>query len=207
MEKTQKRNKVKKVCSVLFSVLTFTLFALCLLLLIFAVTMRAKGNKNATWLFGYGMFQIVSGSMEPEISVGDVVIGKKTDFADLQAGDTIVFSMDGKLVTHRIVSVNTDGTVTTKGLANNMPDKPISENDYVARMQFVVPKLGRVLDFIRSAYGFLLLILLPLGGLILYESVTLTRKLKTYRIEQAREKELEKMRQEIEILKNKLDKK
>ncbi|MDR0284600.1 MAG: signal peptidase I [Propionibacteriaceae bacterium] len=98
---------------------------------------------------------VLTGSMEPGIMPGDVVVTKGIDTArarDLQIGDVITFlpyADDPMLVTHRIIakSVGSAGTsFTTKGDNNNTPDSWNPVNDYQVRGQllYVIPKIGYV---------------------------------------------------------------
>jgi signal peptidase I len=71
---------------------------------------------------------VISGSMEPTIHTGDLVISRNLATGDVQAGDVVTLhsQMTGKLVTHRVtaISPNDDGTwqIEMKGDANDEPD-------------------------------------------------------------------------------------
>ena len=72
-------------------------------------------------LFGYGNAIIVSGSMEPAISVDDMIVFRKQ--REYSVGDIVLYNDGFVNVTHRIVEINGD-QVITKGDANNAADKP-----------------------------------------------------------------------------------
>ena len=85
---------------------------------------QAKSNPNdVPSLFGYKPFIVLSGSMETEIYVGDLVIVKEVDSSTLKENDIIAFRDSENLVTtHRIVNViNSDKGLCfeTKGDNNN----------------------------------------------------------------------------------------
>lgn len=95
---------------------------------------------------------VVSGSMEPEISTGALIIAKKTDAKTLQVGDVASFPReDGVLVTHRVTSNDAfDGdtslrSVKMKGDANDAED----QSPYIASEALTplvtVPVIGNVL--------------------------------------------------------------
>ena len=53
-------------------------------------------------LMGYGIYEVVSGSMEPEIPVGSVVYVKAARPEEVEAGDVIAFNKGGSVITHRV---------------------------------------------------------------------------------------------------------
>lgn len=97
--------------------------------------------------FGYGMAAVLSGSMEPRLSVGDLVIIRQTD--TVCVGDIVVFQEAGRLIIHRVVSV--DGqTVQTMGDANTGLDDPVAAEAVKGVLIFDVPGLGAVVQFTRQ---------------------------------------------------------
>ena len=69
--------------------------------------------------FGVGMAVVLSGSMEPELSVDDVILVQQQD--GYEVGDVVVYQSGGALVVHRIVRIDGE-KVVTKGDANNAED-------------------------------------------------------------------------------------
>ena len=60
-------------------------------------------------LFGFKVFTVLSGSMEPKYPVGSLIYVKKVDYTTLKSGDVITFMLDENTVaTHRIVEVVPD---------------------------------------------------------------------------------------------------
>ena len=53
-------------------------------------------------LMGYEIYEVVSGSMEPEIPVGSVIYVKAVQPQEVEAGDVIAFHKDGSVITHRV---------------------------------------------------------------------------------------------------------
>ncbi len=94
---------------------------------------------------GYTSASITSGSMMPTLRVGDVVIAVDHDGTQI-APDTIVVYEEprrGDLVTHRVVSVNPDGSYTTKGDVNGVNDPaPIPAANIRGKTQWIVPFVG-----------------------------------------------------------------
>lgn len=91
---------------------------------------------------------VATGSMEPAIQVGDVVIVCRADPDKLQVGDIIRYRCDGYTVIHRIVARQdgVDGqalSFTTQGDSNNGPDTaPVSPEQVMGKVVLTVPKVG-----------------------------------------------------------------
>lgn len=71
---------------------------------------------------GFSTFIITGRSMEPAIPVGSVTIVQSVSPDAVQVGDVVTFSHGGRVVTHRLVAMETDGTFRTKGDANEVAD-------------------------------------------------------------------------------------
>lgn len=118
--------------------------------------------------FGWRLDVVQSGSMSPSIGVGDLVI-TSPQHADVQVGDVICFRSGGALVCHRVVSIDeTNETIVTKGDANEDPDpSPVPFDDVVGKVVLNVPSLGYVISFLRSPFGWALMILLTFLVLVI----------------------------------------
>ncbi len=97
---------------------------------------------------------IYSGSMNPTVEVGDIVLIQKVDTTSIQPGDIIQFYQDNVTVIHRVVrTTESDGQkhFITKGDANDDPDfKPVPLNYVLGKSVFTIPKLGWIQIFIKS---------------------------------------------------------
>ncbi|MBN1368058.1 MAG: signal peptidase I [Dehalococcoidales bacterium] len=89
------------------------------------------------------MLTVISGSMWPQLSRGDVVIVKETSLAEIEKGTVIVFRHEGGLAVHRVVNIN-GNWITTKGDANSVEDDPIPYNDVVGRVPLLGEKLVKI---------------------------------------------------------------
>ena len=74
------------------------------------------------WMLGYEAPQVISDSMEPTIMVGDNVVRVPAKVEDVSVGEVISFRMGSIVNTHRVIAVNPDGSLTTKGDGNTTPD-------------------------------------------------------------------------------------
>jgi signal peptidase len=118
--------------------------------------------------FGMRSFTVMSGSMEPTIHVGDVVIDRKIRALDARPGDVVTFSDPSgrkRLITHRIRSMHVQGNtvqVVTKGDANNAVERwTVPANGRIGRVELRVWKLGYPLVFAYSRFGLIALVALP----------------------------------------------
>lgn len=116
------------------------------------------GNK-LPMPFGYGAAVVLSGSMEPEFSKGDLIIVKETEDFDLN--DIVVFESDNALVVHRVVGMGKD-EVVTKGDANNVADEPITKDAVLGKVLFWIPYLGTFVGFLKTPAGIIIMIALAI---------------------------------------------
>src|SRR3989344_4388031 len=129
---------------------------------------------------------VKSGSMEPTIATGPLVIVKPADA--YAVGEVITFGEDSRNqipTTHRIVSVREEsGTVfyTTKGDANEEADvQEVAASNVIGKVLFDAPYAGYILDFARQPIGFTLLIGVPAGIIILDESARIIQEVAALR--------------------------
>ena len=112
------------------------------------------GNKMPMPL-GFATSVVLSGSMEPELAVNDMIIVVSRD--SYEEGDVVVFQSYGTLIVHRIISIDGE-TVVTQGDANPSPDAPIELADIKGEVVYAIPYVGLVLGFIRSPIGVILIL-------------------------------------------------
>lgn len=91
----------------------------------------------ATWLvFDLKVFKVSTGSMEPTLPVGTLVLVMPDE--DISVGDVITFYEDGgEITTHTFIGYAEDGTLMTKGDANLTPDRfsdPLEQSDVIGRV-------------------------------------------------------------------------
>lgn len=118
-------------------------------------------------LLGWHSYVVVSGSMEPRIGAGDVVIAAPTDDLALLRGRVAAFadpSRPGTVKTHRVVGTNPDGTLQTKGDANPTRDSAeLPVRDVIGLGRLLVPHAGQPMLWLHTGQwpmlaGFLLLV-------------------------------------------------
>jgi signal peptidase I len=113
---------------------------------------------------------VLTGSMEPKIPKGSVVINQWTDQKNLKVGDVIAYQhpSDKKIIyiTHRIVKIDKNGLLwrfETKGDANPASDfGMITQAGIEGKVIFTIPLIGYLIEFFKTPVGFILLVALPL---------------------------------------------
>ena len=108
-------------------------------------------------LLGFQCYTVISGSMEPEYRVGDLLYVKEINPNDIKVGDPITFILNEDLVvaTHRVVEIDAENQrFYTKGDANEIADsEPVHFNNVIGVPEFSIPKLGYVSDFVQNPPG------------------------------------------------------
>ncbi len=92
-------------------------------------------NMEYMNLFGYTVFKTETGSMKNTIGIGDFVIVKIGK--DVEYNDIITFKEKNTFITHRIIEIN-DENIVTKGDNNTAKDEPISRENVVGKVVFII---------------------------------------------------------------------
>ncbi|MBP0725110.1 signal peptidase I [Bacillus sp. RG28] len=167
-------NVLKKMLTVLFiSCLLFTFYKVAL----------ARINGEVPTIFGHQLYYVLSGSMEPKLHTGSIIlVSKKTPSLKLSKNEIITFKMpynETILVTHRIhkiIHANGKNFYETKGDANPVKDPWVVTQDQIVSVYsgFTIPYVGYVFKLVNgNGRSYLLLVivgvLLILMGLKFYK--------------------------------------
>lgn len=106
-----KGNIAKKILKIVLKILYQIFIVVCVILTIIIVLQKVS-NSNRT-ILGYRIFRVLTGSMEPEYDVGQVVICKEVPINDIKVGDDLVYlgtygDYNGKIIMHKIVAIDKD---------------------------------------------------------------------------------------------------
>lgn len=140
-------------------ILRFLILSLLIGYGIFIANAKYVLHEQLPMLGGYGTAIVLSGSMQPEIEVDDLLFIKKCD--SYEVNDVVTFvDTDLSLVTHRIVSYDPEtDTFTTKGDANNTPDRtPLDPERIKGRVVGKISKFGRFFSLFQNPLFILLLV-------------------------------------------------
>lgn len=177
----------KKTKNILRTVL-LVFIALTIGMNIYALNASRLAGNAVPMPFGVGAAVVLSGSMEPALSTGDLLFIAQKDTYEI--GDIIVFQEGRIAVTHRLID-KTEEHFITKGDANNTNDAPISPSQVKGKVVCAIPLVGYLVNAIKTPIGTLAIILLAIW---LVERPYHTQK-------ENDQKQLEAIKAEIEKLK------
>ena len=143
-------------CNLIGTLLILGVFVLCLPI-------------TAPRIFGYEIYDVLSGSMEPEIPVGSVIYVEKVDPSEVDVDDVIAFYDGESVIAHRVVTNRTSlGEFVTKGDANDVEDfDPIPYDALIGRVALHLPLLGHAMALYASSVGKVYLLLAFACGIML----------------------------------------
>lgn len=105
----------------------------------------------ATGALPYKLYVVHTGSMSPTIPSRSAVIVQEHHY---RVGQPIAFLADGTVITHRLISVNADGTIITKGDANETPDPwQVRTSAIIGGVVASPPELGYWLTYLKNPLG------------------------------------------------------
>ena len=156
--------KMKKIKKIIASIL-FLFLALFLFLNLYNFICLKILKQDLTSLFGYSVLEVVSGSMEPTLQVGDLIV-IQTKHYQYQENDIVTFyDVNHSFVTHRIISLEKDQMIT-KGDNNNTNDEATATKNIVGKYLFKISGLGSVLTAFKNPL--VSLMILVIGILVCY---------------------------------------
>ena len=120
-------------------------------------------------LMGYEIYEVVSGSMEPEIPVGSVIYVKAAVPEDIGEEEVIAFWSGSSVVTHRVMKNRlAEREFVTKGDANVAEDlHAVPYTGLIGRVVWHFPKVGRLMALYTGNAGKACLLLLAACGCML----------------------------------------
>lgn len=203
MEQTERKEQAKKATRK--SVGAFLRFTATVLLFLFVFwvffqVFNAKRLNKIPTFFGYSFSIVVTGSMEPDIRVGELLTVRETDMDQIEVGNDILFvsqsgAVQGMHVVHRVVEKGTDEAglyLRTKGTNN-----PVADTDAVRESNFVGKAVAHSL-FWGKIFGFLSNTgsLMMLAVLVLVVPFVIRQIVKIIRIAKSKEPEEEPPKEE-----------
>jgi signal peptidase I len=191
----QRYKKIAKAFDYVGKIISSALLVILVLVGIFLVYYLVSAKKLSTdpnYVPKMSLYTIVSGSMEPNIKVYDVVLDSSvSDPTSIKVGDVITFKSTASIskdliVTHRVVDiklVNGKYEYVTKGDWNPSIDSDTAKfENVIGKVILRLPQLGRVQFFLSTKMGWFLVVLLPAMGVIVYDIIKLIKLLTTKKI-------------------------
>lgn len=165
---------------------------------------------------GFKLYTVQSGSMEPAIKTGSVVITQPTN--EYKKGEIITYKSENErnnpkpqvTTTHRIVKAekNEEGiTYTTKGDANSSTDGNSLDKDLIlGKVIFTLPLIGYLVAFSRTQVGLITLIVIPSTIIVYNEFLNIKKETKKLMEKRRKIKNANNVQEKIYDLFNKLEK-
>ena len=201
MGKKEKKNKLLTV--ILWSI--FGLIVLPLFLGSATIVIQSNSNKKTVpSIFGYMPMIITNGSMEPKIHVGDLIFSKNVDVDSIVEEQIISYwdpTNSNQIVTHMVSKIEEkDGRryFTTVGIFTGSLDPVVvPEENVLGVYVFSLPVVGNAMLFAQTPLGLVIFLLVPLGVLLIYDTIRRQSK------DEKKDEEIRKLKEELEELKNK----
>ena len=166
------------------NIIKYTTTVILILAVLLCVHVLRQVIQKGYVSFGpYSTFRVVTGSMEPTLPIGSLLMCKAADVQEIQVGDIVCFRSYGitdstAVITHRVTAVltgeNGDILLQTKGDANLVADGVlVSERNLIGKVTSYLgdkSTLANVMNFLTGKTGFVLCIGLPtllIAGMIL----------------------------------------
>lgn len=168
-EKVVEINPLKRVFKIVKSIVNFVIIV-GVLLFVFVVCLQRFSNNRLSF-FNYRMFTVVSGSMEPEYEIGDVLIAKEKDPSTIKVGDAISYlgtigQFNDKVITHRVVNIEKDENgkllFHTKGDANLIEDPIVHQDKLYGVVIYKTVILSNIYRVVGTSTGMFIFVVLPI---------------------------------------------
>lgn len=158
-ESGKTEGKIYAVCRTTGTALIAAVIVLCSLLVV-------------PGIFGFRMYHVISGSMEPELKVGSLIYVREEVPGEIEAKEIIAYysaQEDGGIITHRVLENNpVSGCFRTKGDANDAEDPMLVEyNRYIGSVKFKIPYMGKAFMIMTSLYGKIAAVCVVILGVVL----------------------------------------
>ena len=168
-----KKETFKKILRIIKTVLNVVIGIFIALFLLVVCLQRFTDNNLS--LFGFRMFTVLTGSMEPKYNVGDVLFSKSIDPDEIQVGDAISYlgksgDVKDKVVTHEVIEIENDENgekiFHTKGIANIIEDPIVHADQIYGNVIHKSTILSFISKTIRTPVGLIVLIIIPVFYII-----------------------------------------
>lgn len=164
VERKTRNRFLKFIWGIFVKILTIVIIFISIIIVVQKVT------NNQESFFGFRIFRVQTGSMIPKYQVGDIILVRETDPDKIKIGDDVTYegttgSMKGLLVTHRVIDIEeVEGKKVfhTKGIANELEDPVVSEDQINGVVQTKMYILSLICVLLNNKYVFYFCGILPL---------------------------------------------
>lgn len=175
-----------KIINCVFSVIEWLI---CIILVVLIILTGVQRFSNQGNFFGYRIYTVASGSMIPTYNIGDTLLIKETNATDIEVGDAVTYlgskaGVDGMIITHQVVGIDKDenGKISfhTKGIANNIEDPIVSEEQVLGKVVYKFFFLSILGKITTNMTYLLIFITIPMSILIAIEIIKIVYKKDEY---------------------------
>ena len=165
-------NKIFKAVYGIFKAIVMTFLVVYLL---FVIIQRLTNNSA---IFGYRVFTVATGSMEPLYMVNDVILVEEVDINTLKVGDDVAYigassENKGIIITHRIIEIRKndkgEDLYILQGINNDYEDPAIYGHQILGEVRGKVLIINTINHLVKNIYGFFFLVFCPLVLVIFLE--------------------------------------
>lgn len=166
----EKRSKTISKKLISGGITVILIIAICLCMFAFV----QKFNKGYVSIFGYSLFKVTTGSMEPTISIGEMILTRSVPIDEIETKDIVSFFskdayMNGRIITHRVVDKDVSVTgqimLTTRGDSNPSTDiHRVDAENFIGKVVWTSGAesgITTVMNFLSSGKGFFTCIAIP----------------------------------------------
>lgn len=184
-----------KIFKFVYGTLKFIIGAVLILYIGILAFQRFSSSGN---IAGYRVYTIATGSMEPVLEVGDVIVIKEADYEELKVKDIITYESraagtEGMIITHRIIDMDDETKqLETKGDANEAVDPVIKDDQVLGKFVYKFTLISMLTKLVRNKIGFYFLIFVPLVVVIFLEIADIVTSPKDEDEEENKDKEKDK---------------
>ncbi len=122
---------------------------------LYLLTARLIFKSDLPKIFGFAQIIVISGSMQPAIDVGDMLVIQEQ--SAYKVNDIVTYNLNQNLITHRVIDITDTGFIT-QGDANNVADDPVPVSDVEGKVVLQIPGVGNLLIFLKTPFGILLML-------------------------------------------------
>lgn len=169
----------KKIFNIIETLVLIFSCIICTFLLLQKFVFKENG------ILGYRTFVIVTSSMRPSLDVGDVILVKKIDTDKIKINDIITYEgmesdFKDKIITHKVKNIILEDSKKifyTKGITNSAIDPAVYEEQIYGKVIYKFKILSFLSKIIRSKFGYIIFILIPLSLIFVKEMINIKKAL------------------------------
>jgi signal peptidase len=164
---TREVNKIPKKKNVIMQALKIIDIIFIIIAILFSAVIILQRINDKVSFFGFRIYKVETGSMVPVYNVGDVILAKEKPFSEIEVGDDLVYVSEaeetyGYTITHRVIQKDDEShTIITKGVANNLADKAVSEDQIIGVVKCKLTIVTLICKFLNNYVFVYFFIVIP----------------------------------------------